>query len=232
MRGGCCQYHIVRFQIAVQDTPYMAVKNSGNQLMQEELIRYFSLKKNEYGERTLTTAGCNLADKASICLRKSLSKYSNNKYKRSVWRITSTNLFRSGRNTQTHRHTHTHMHSQSMMIRINADFTMFGCCSSFRWETSRIAELGTPSSSLSRRIFLSAKYSLVSVSRTLYTTPNVPSPIFSIYPIFFSKNKERDFQPFDNDRQAQMLSFRLSMSTCNFPHWSCPGKSHLSHLLT
>lgn len=59
--------------------------------------------------------------------------------------------------------------------------TMFGCCSSFRMEISRIAVEGIPSSSASSRIFLRAANSPDCRSRALYTTPYVPSPIFSIF---------------------------------------------------
>eukprot|EP00958_Prasinococcus_capsulatus_P015347 scaffold1630_cov298-Prasinococcus_capsulatus_cf.AAC.2 len=53
--------------------------------------------------------------------------------------------------------------------------------SSLRREISRIAVEGTPSSSCSRRIFFSAIVLSVLRSRALYTTPYVPSPIFSTF---------------------------------------------------
>ena len=59
--------------------------------------------------------------------------------------------------------------------------TILGCCSSLRREISRIAVLGTPSSSCSNRIFLSAMIVPVSRCFALYTTPYVPSPIFSSF---------------------------------------------------
>jgi hypothetical protein len=62
-----------------------------------------------------------------------------------------------------------------------ANLTMFRCCISLRREISRMAVDGTPSSSCSRRIFLSAIVSLVWRSLPLYTTPYVPSPIFSTF---------------------------------------------------
>jgi len=58
---------------------------------------------------------------------------------------------------------------------------MLRCCISLRREISRMAVEGTPSSSCSRRIFLSAIVSLVALSSALYTTPYVPSPIFSCF---------------------------------------------------
>ena len=58
---------------------------------------------------------------------------------------------------------------------------MLRCCISLRSEISRMAVEGTPSSSCSRRIFLSAIVSLVWRSLPLYTTPYVPSPIFSVF---------------------------------------------------
>jgi hypothetical protein len=54
-------------------------------------------------------------------------------------------------------------------------------CISFRREISRMAVLGTPSSSCSSRIFLRAIVSFVRRSLALYTTPYVPSPIFSTF---------------------------------------------------
>ena len=59
--------------------------------------------------------------------------------------------------------------------------TMFGCWSSLRMLISRIAVLGMPSSSASSLIFLSATSSPDTRLRALYTTPYVPSPIFSIF---------------------------------------------------
>nr|AFK34370.1 unknown [Lotus japonicus] len=44
---------------------------------------------------------------------------------------------------------------------------MFLCCISFKREISRMAVLGTPSSSCSRRIFFNAMVSLVTRSRAL-----------------------------------------------------------------
>jgi hypothetical protein len=61
------------------------------------------------------------------------------------------------------------------------DLTMLPWFISLRREISRIAVEGTPSSSCSRRIFLSAIVSLVTLSSALYTTPYVPSPIFSFF---------------------------------------------------
>lgn len=58
---------------------------------------------------------------------------------------------------------------------------MLQCCISFRREISRMAVLGTPSSSCSSLIFFRAMVSLVRRSRALYTTPYVPSPIFSTF---------------------------------------------------
>ena len=58
---------------------------------------------------------------------------------------------------------------------------MLRWCISLRREISRMAVEGTPSSSCSRRIFLSAIVSLVWRSLALYTTPYVPSPIFSTF---------------------------------------------------
>ena len=52
--------------------------------------------------------------------------------------------------------------------------TIFGCCSSFREEISLIAVEGTPSSSLSKRIFFIATILLVFLLRPLYTMPYVP----------------------------------------------------------
>lgn len=52
--------------------------------------------------------------------------------------------------------------------------TTFGCCSSFRSEISLIEVDGTPSSSLSKRIFFSATNWLVFLFFALYTTPYVP----------------------------------------------------------
>ena len=52
-----------------------------------------------------------------------------------------------------------------------AHLTTCGCLSSFSSAISLMAVLGTPSSSCSRRIFLSATTSLVKRSRALYTTP-------------------------------------------------------------
>lgn len=54
------------------------------------------------------------------------------------------------------------------------DLTMFGSSSSLRSEISRMAVLGTPSSSASSRIFLSATVRFVLTSFALYTTPYVP----------------------------------------------------------
>mmetsp|Transcript_514 Transcript_514/g.1321 ORF Transcript_514/g.1321 Transcript_514/m.1321 type:complete len:301 (-) Transcript_514:43-945(-) len=59
--------------------------------------------------------------------------------------------------------------------------TMLGCWSSLRMEISRMAVLGMPSSSASRRIFLSATSSPLVRFFALYTTPYVPSPIFSTF---------------------------------------------------
>jgi hypothetical protein len=64
---------------------------------------------------------------------------------------------------------------------LTTDLTMFRCCISLRREISRMAVDGTPSSSCSSRIFLSAIVSLVYRSLPLYTTPYVPSPIFSTF---------------------------------------------------
>ena len=55
------------------------------------------------------------------------------------------------------------------------------CCSSLSRLISRMAVLGTPSSSCSRRIFFSAMVAPLVRSRALYTTPYVPSPIFSTF---------------------------------------------------
>ena len=55
---------------------------------------------------------------------------------------------------------------------------------------SRIAVLGMPSSSASSLIFLSATSSPDTRLRALYTTPYVPSPIFSIF-WYFSIAKVR-----------------------------------------
>ena len=48
-------------------------------------------------------------------------------------------------------------------------------------QAARIAVLGIPSSSASRRIFFNAMISPVTRSFALYTTPYVPSPIFSSF---------------------------------------------------
>jgi hypothetical protein len=55
--------------------------------------------------------------------------------------------------------------------------TMLGCSSSRSTEISRSAVLGMPSSSVSRRMRLSATTFLVLRSSDLYTTPYVPSPM-------------------------------------------------------
>ncbi len=52
--------------------------------------------------------------------------------------------------------------------------TMWSSLSSLSNEISRMAVLGTPSSSASSRIFLSATIWFVLMSRALYTTPYVP----------------------------------------------------------
>ena len=51
---------------------------------------------------------------------------------------------------------------------------MFGCCNSLSSEISRIAVEGTPSSSLSKRIFFKATVLFVFLFFPLYTTPYVP----------------------------------------------------------
>eukprot|EP01033_Poteriospumella_lacustris_P009764 gene9763-gene10586 len=56
---------------------------------------------------------------------------------------------------------------------------MLGCRSSFNNEISRIAVDGMPSSSASRRIRFRAIILPDLRSLALYTTPYVPSPIFS-----------------------------------------------------
>ncbi len=59
--------------------------------------------------------------------------------------------------------------------------TMFSCCNSLRRDISRMAVLGTPSSSDSSRIFFNATTSPECLSLALYTTPYVPSPTFSSF---------------------------------------------------
>eukprot|EP01079_Euglenida_sp_SAG-EU17-18_P011156 gene11156-gene3465 len=56
---------------------------------------------------------------------------------------------------------------------------MFGCRRAFKSEISRSAVHGTPSSSDSSRIVLSATCSPDSMISALYTTPYVPSPSLS-----------------------------------------------------
>ena len=62
-----------------------------------------------------------------------------------------------------------------------------------------MAVLGTPSSSCSRRIFFSAMVAPLVRSRALYTTPYVPSPIFST----FSYCAPPDRAPFDKPAGSQ-----------------------------
>ena len=59
-------------------------------------------------------------------------------------------------------------------MEVCTDMTMLSSLSSLRREISRIAVLGTPSSSASSRIFLRATYWPVLMSLALYTTPYVP----------------------------------------------------------
>ena len=70
-------------------------------------------------------------------------------------------------------------HDMTKFVVICTYSTMFGCLMPLRREISRMAVDGTPSSSFSSLIFLSATNSPVFVSRHLYTTPYVPSPSFS-----------------------------------------------------
>jgi hypothetical protein len=57
--------------------------------------------------------------------------------------------------------------------------TMFGCRNSFNKEISRMAVDGIPSSSASNRMRFKAIIVSEMRSLALYTTPYVPSPIFS-----------------------------------------------------
>ena len=59
--------------------------------------------------------------------------------------------------------------------------TMLSCLSSFSNEISRMAVDGTPSSSCSSRMRFRATTLSVVLLRALYTTPYVPSPIFSSF---------------------------------------------------
>lgn len=66
--------------------------------------------------------------------------------------------------------------------------TMFGCFNSFNKDISRIAVDGTPSSSVSKRIFFIATISPVFLCLPLYTTPYVPIKVFQNYYYFFFFN--------------------------------------------
>ena len=59
--------------------------------------------------------------------------------------------------------------------------TIFGCLNSFNSDISLIAVEGIPSSSASSRILFKATISSVTLFFALYTTPYVPSPIFSSF---------------------------------------------------
>ena len=104
---------------------------------------------------------------------RSVSTYSNTRYNRWFSNTTSDSL--EGQYTACERCNPCHAHNTATHP------TMFGWLSSFSSEISRMAVLGTPSSSTSNRIFLRAMIRRDRMSRALYTTPYVPSPTFSSF---------------------------------------------------
>ena len=110
----------------------------------------------------------------SMNFLRSVSTYSNTRYNRWFSNTTSDSL-EGGQYTACERCNPCHAHNTATHP------TMFGWLSSFSSEISRMAVLGTPSSSTSNRIFLRAMIRRDRMSRALYTTPYVPSPTFSSF---------------------------------------------------
>lgn len=89
--------------------------------------------------------------------------------------------------------------------------TTFGCWSSLRREISLTEVLGTPSSSLSRRIFFIATTCPVVLFLPLYTTPYVPNENTHIHGFQLDISTEKNYQ--------ELLCNLIFCLETNSAHW-------------